>query len=61
MMLEPVTRINVEAEQNEQGISEIDITTPDNPVIRYRFEEDLERGEVDSRHYDSVNLKRVPR
>lgn len=44
-----------------EGISEIDITAPDNPVIRYRFEEDLERGEVDSQHYDSANLKMVSR
>jgi hypothetical protein len=44
-----------------EGMSEIDIATPDNPVIRYRFEEDLERGEVDFQRYDSVNLKLVPR
>jgi hypothetical protein len=44
-----------------EGISEISLSTPGNPVIRYRFEEDLERGEADSQRYDSVNLKMVSR
>jgi len=40
-----------------EGISEIDLTTPNKPVIKFRFEQDLERAEVKSERYDSENLE----
>src|ERR1700686_3543253 len=44
-----------------EGISQIDISTSSKPIIHYRFEEDLEREEVDLQRYDSVNLKMISR
>lgn len=40
-----------------EGISHIDIETSSTPVIRYRFEEDLDRGAIAVERYDSTNLK----
>ena len=42
-----------------EGMSHIDIETPSRPVIKYRFEEDLDRGAVVVERYDSTNLKIV--
>lgn len=39
-----------------EGITEIDLTTPNKPVIKYRFEQDLEQAEVKSERYDAINL-----
>ncbi|HYV24736.1 MAG TPA: hypothetical protein VE969_05820 [Pyrinomonadaceae bacterium] len=40
-----------------EGISHIDIEISGTPVIRYRFEEDLDRGAIAVERYDSTNLK----
>jgi hypothetical protein len=40
-----------------EGISHVDIQTPNKPVIKYRFEEDLDRGAIAVERYDSTNLR----
>ena len=43
-----------------EGISEINLTIPTKPVIKFRFEQDLERAEVKLERYDANNLEMRP-